>query len=45
MIDKRTAASGKYLTGLNSVCQKFYSVGLKNIGGALYKFKLSADKK
>ena len=34
MIDKRAATSGKYLTGLNSVCQKFYSVGLKNIGRA-----------
>jgi len=32
VVDKRTAASGKYLTGLNSVCHKFYSAGIKNIG-------------
>ena len=33
MLDKRPAGSVKYLTGLFAVCRKFYSVGIKNIGG------------
>jgi hypothetical protein len=33
MYDKRTAGSDKYLTGLNSVCQKFSVCGLRMLVG------------